>query len=110
MLSFIHHGKKSASVHLLFVMLAFIFGGVLQQRVLAAPNEDGEVKNTTLAKRFFIPTDQQCDEQLQGKLGLDQSIFFSRPANVQPWVAKLNRIPITRAYGDWLSPNNQNGP
>lgn len=83
MLSFIHHGKKSASVHLLFLLLAFIFSGLLQQCVLDAPVVDIEAKNTTLAKHFFIPTDQQCDEQLQGKLEPDKSILFSRPANVR---------------------------
>lgn len=110
MLSFIHRGKKSPSVHLLFVLLAFVFSGLLQQCVLAAPIKDIEANNTTLTKRFFVPTDQQCDEQLQGKLGPDKSIFYSRPANVGPWAAKLNRIPITKAYGDWVEPSNPNGP
>lgn len=104
--------RKPTGVHLLFILLALVFSGLLQQCVQAAPIEEIEAKNSTLAKRYFIPTDAQCDQQLKsvGILGADKSIFYSRPAQAGLWAAKLNRIPINLAFGDWMKTNNLDSP
>ena len=103
---------KSSSVRLLFFLFSFIFSGLFQHSVLAAPLDGFSATNTSFAKHFFLPTNQQCDEQLQlqGQFGPDKSIVYSRPASPLLWAANLNRIPITPAYGDWVNPNNQAGP
>jgi len=101
-------GSMPTLNRILVVLTAFLFSGLFQGLVSAAPTANPYAEWSDIQKRFFVPSTAQCDAHIS--LGPNQAIFYSRPANPRAWQLKLSRKPISQAYGAWITPTTKDGP